>query len=117
MSTSPTNNTNLIGYLAGDPALKTLPTGTSVAELRVGVSQAGNSREDAGFFDGDCSRNCVGLDERDVHVYIQREVFISASEGSCTAWRRRRAPRRADGAPLGGARASGLEPGAGGRGR
>jgi len=33
------------------PALKTLPTGTSVAELRVGVSQAGNSREDAGFFD------------------------------------------------------------------
>ena len=51
MSTSPTNNTNLIGYLAGDPALKTLPTSTSVAELRVGVNQAGNSRDDAGFFD------------------------------------------------------------------
>jgi single-strand DNA-binding protein len=51
MSTSPTNSTNLIGYFAGDPTLKTLPTGTSVAELRVGVSQAGNSRDDAGFFD------------------------------------------------------------------
>ena len=51
MSTSPTDSTNLMGYLAGDPALTTLPTGTAVAELRVGVNQARNSREDAGFFD------------------------------------------------------------------
>ena len=64
-----------------------------------------------------CTRNCVGLDERDVHVYNQREVCISASDCSCTAWRRRRAPRRAGGALLGGARASGPEPGVGGRGR
>ena len=28
------------------------------------------------------SKECVGLNERDVHVYDQREVFIPASEGS-----------------------------------
>jgi single-strand DNA-binding protein len=51
MNTQAHNNLNLIGYLASDPALKALPSGTSVCELRVAVRGAGNSREDAGFFD------------------------------------------------------------------
>ena len=45
--------------------------------------------------------DCVGLNEGDVHAYNQRQDFISASEGSCPGWRRRRAPRRAAGAPPG----------------
>ena len=48
---SATNNTNLLGYLAADPTIKELPSGTQVAELRLGVSQAGNTKDDAGFFD------------------------------------------------------------------
>lgn len=51
MSTTAINNTNQIGYLAADPVLKELPSGTHVAELRLGVDRAGNTREDAGFFD------------------------------------------------------------------
>ena len=43
--------TNLIGYLAADPTIKELPGGTRVAELRLGVNQAGNAKDDAGFFD------------------------------------------------------------------
>ena len=74
MSTSPTNNTNLIGYLAGDPALRTLPTGTSVAELRVGVNQAGNSRGDAGFFDvavyGKAGEAAAKYLKKDSHVAV-----------------------------------------------
>jgi single-strand DNA-binding protein len=46
-----TNNTNQIGYLAADPTLKALPSGTPVAEFRLGISQAGNTKDDAGFFD------------------------------------------------------------------
>jgi hypothetical protein len=30
---------------------------------------------------GECPRNCVGLNERDVHAFNEREVFIRASEG------------------------------------
>jgi len=48
---STTNNTSQIGYLAGDPTVKALPSGTTVAEFRLGVSQAGNTKDDAGFFD------------------------------------------------------------------
>lgn len=51
MNTQAQNNLNLIGHLAADPVLKELPSGTSVCELRVAVGGAGNSREDAGFFD------------------------------------------------------------------
>jgi hypothetical protein len=29
----------------------------------------------------ECPRKCVGLNERDVHAFNQREVFLPASEG------------------------------------
>ena len=48
---SATNNTNLLGCLAADPTIKELPSGTQVAELRLDVSQAGNTKDHAGFFD------------------------------------------------------------------
>ena len=48
---STTNNTSQIGYLAAAPTVKTLPSGTTVAEFRLGVRQAGNTKDDAGFFD------------------------------------------------------------------
>ena len=48
---STTNNTNQIGYLAAAPTLTELPSGTKVAQFRLGVNQAGNTKDDAGFFD------------------------------------------------------------------
>jgi single-strand DNA-binding protein len=44
------NNVNEIGYLAADPELKALPSGDSVAELRLAVDQAGNTKDSAGYF-------------------------------------------------------------------
>jgi len=48
---STTNNHNFIGNLTRDPTLKTLPSGTKVAELSLGVDDAGNERGDSGYFD------------------------------------------------------------------
>lgn len=45
------NNHNFIGNLTRDPTLKTLPSGTKVAELSLGVDDAGNRRGDSGYFD------------------------------------------------------------------
>jgi single-strand DNA-binding protein len=45
------NNHSFIGNLTRDPTLKTLPSGTKVAELSLGVEHAGNRRDDSGYFD------------------------------------------------------------------
>ncbi|MGH3262333.1 MAG: single-stranded DNA-binding protein [Trebonia sp.] len=45
------NNHNFIGNLTRDPTLKPLPSGTKVAELSLGVDDAGNKRGDSGYFD------------------------------------------------------------------